>query len=103
MTTTYYVIKVYECETCSGSGMVYNQIWDSFWNEWQSDDRPNQDDINRWFKNMGYPYPPDEDILCDRCDGSGYIREEVDIEEVINPLKNQIDAIVRGMRHLAEV
>lgn len=76
MTTQYYVLSVEECSECDGTGVVYHPLW-AHLRLLPDFDAWTQSDVEAWFRERGYAYPPDEEITCSECDGKGGIERDV--------------------------
>lgn len=81
----YYVIKKSDCETCKGYGMVTHPKWIEFMDEFK--DRPqDEDEIEEWFHKEGFDYPPDEEIECAECEGTGESTTQVELSIALSNL-----------------
>lgn len=100
MSKKYLIICEETCLDCNGKGIIANEIYDELTKytkslpEWlgvYSDEICQKQD--EWMGNHGYSgglenYPPEE-YECTTCGGSGTIRHEVDLAEVLEELKIQ--------------
>lgn len=84
MDVRYIVTKVETCPTCRGSGVIRHPVWEEYW---RTHDRfIESEQLDKWFEERGYDYPPDEEIECPDCDGRGWIRTEVDLRDALHAL-----------------
>ena len=77
----YLVKKVRSCPECGGSGVVTHPAWHEYWEHHRF--LLSSKALDAWFAERGYPYPPDEEIPCGTCNGTGVIVEEVDLKQAL--------------------
>lgn len=67
------VPKKTKCSDCDGVGIVYNPIWDIYYNFIVKTEKIKEHKI--FFYDLGINEIPPEEIFCLICDGRGYIFE----------------------------
>ena len=101
MEERFVVIKISQCSECGGRGVISEPIYLELaihMNEWSGPGGAGQDtgweeyhaEENRFMAERGYPSEakwPIEEYDCEECGGKGKRREEVDLEEALNALR----------------
>lgn len=84
MTKRFYVTMEADCSECKGQGATIHPRWEQLYEELDPYDSLNSfDAVVDWFRQQGFEDPPDEEIPCYECDGSGTIRREVELREAL--------------------
>lgn len=89
----YKVICEESCPTCSGSGVLVNPIWREIWKDFDAFKKHHPDTavfndawLAKWSKEKGYWSVDEigaEEKPCGECEGTGRVRREVSIAEVL--------------------
>lgn len=76
------------CRKCYGAGVMQHPEWERFW---QAHDpkQTTEQTIEDWFSTAGHPDLPPEEITCDECDGSGYVKQWISIDYFATLLKHR--------------
>ena len=85
-TMKYTVRRVRTCPECKGSGWLVKGIWEAFYAEHPNSSKMTPAQINAWFREHGYESPPDEEVMCYVCGGTGEIAEEVPLQDALHEL-----------------
>lgn len=83
---TYYVEAEQPCPDCQGTGVVQHPAWAAYWQEHHGQSLPTAEADARWFREQGYDYPPDEEVPCSECGGTGIVRERVTLSAALAAL-----------------
>lgn len=78
----YYVIARKRCPECNGDGYVEHPDWRALV-KYEAETGRIVDDLDAWFRERGYDYPPDQEVVCDECGGTGWIETRARLEEAI--------------------
>jgi len=70
-----------------GNRIVTHPSWLAFW---ETNQNPTDENIYKWFRDEDYAYPPNEEIPCMECGGTGVISCLVDISEVLQFIEDRI-------------
>lgn len=81
-----YVIAISKCYNCGGSGWVTHPEWVKLFDE-EAKLGHEIEDVTSWFKERGYLTPPNIDLLCDTCDGTGNVETRIPLEVALNLVK----------------
>lgn len=81
----YTVMRERECPECHGRKWLTHSAWERFHEE-TKEKHVTMEDVEKWFRNEGYSYPPDEECLCSECDGQGVIYDNVELVEALRAL-----------------
>ena len=85
-------VKV-ECQECGGTGVVSNPFYielENFVEEHRkknNGERPTVDEENAWLRSKGRMSWPNEEFICDVCNGAGEIQKWIDIKELAKIIK----------------
>lgn len=82
----YFVESEETCPVCDGCGMVQHPTWAHYWQEHHGQSLPTAEADARWFREQGYDYPPDEEVPCSECGGTGIVRERVTLSAALAAL-----------------
>lgn len=96
MSTEYLIVKQETCPECKGKCVILHPAWKIFYKSehfkfWRESKTADLADVaERFFNEHGYGRAdiPAQEIECGLCEGTGKIRTEVDIREVLKDLKN---------------
>ncbi len=83
---TYYVEAEQPCPDCQGTGVVQHPAWAAYWQEHPLEVYPTSREDEQWFREQGYDYPPDEEVPCSECGGTGIVRERVTLSAALAAL-----------------
>ena len=78
----YYVVARKRCPECNGDGYVEHPDWRALV-KYEAETGRIVDDLDAWFRERGYDYPPDQEVICDECNGSGWIETRVRLEDAL--------------------
>lgn len=85
----YAITQIEPCATCDEAGWVMNPVWARYFDTFSED--PGRGVMYAWFREQGLVVYCDEDlppelVMCDECEGLGYITEDRDLVEVLQEL-----------------
>jgi len=84
-----FVIKEDICTYCNGMGTVQHYAWVEFWQEhgqnFIESDYPEQY-MKQWFLQRGFDIIPDEEVACEKCEGQGTLRENMELQAALGIL-----------------
>ena len=89
----FYVTEEVACPECGGSGWLTHPAWELYHREngkhgiINEEEQPDMSLDVAWFREQGYDYPPDEEVLCWACEGERTIRREVDLAVALDTLR----------------
>ena len=92
----FYVTEETACPACGGHVVVTHPAWELYYREHgtlgilNGEGQPDMALDVAWFQKQGYDYPPDEEVPCWECEGSGLIRREVDLAAALDTLAKRI-------------
>lgn len=69
------------CSLCDGSGVITNPHWAGCYEKLEAQHGLSADQewefIESYFRELGFDYPPDEEVACPDCDGTGEVSDTV--------------------------
>lgn len=87
MATRFLVIKETICDECSGNCVQTHPDWQKFFAEYHNFPNYWEDEeiLTTYFKSLGHPGMPPEEIECESC-CKGFIRSEVPLIEALQQI-----------------
>lgn len=84
---TYYVTRERPCPECQGVGLVTHPRWQALYDlKGERLTGVTPENIEMYFRAEGFDYPPDEEIPCHECDGTGIVRDTVPLAHAMADL-----------------
>jgi len=81
----YFAIATIPCRDCLGEGYVEHPAWRALFNE-EVERGKIIEDVDAWFRERGFEYPPDQEIICSECGGTGKIETRVPLAKALEEL-----------------
>jgi RecJ-like exonuclease len=84
----YYVTRERPCPECDGLGIVLNSWWGELFEE-RGDEgvaAMSTGEIEDWFAERGFDYPPDQEVTCFECKGDGIVVDRVPLAHAMADL-----------------
>lgn len=105
MTATYFVKKIEKCAKCEGKQLVQHPAWVEYWEDDVNRQPRSLEEDRKWFEEHGWHRGscldigtdglPDEEIICNECEGEGVIESEVDLIDVLPEMLEAIKLKVK--------
>ena len=84
----YLITSIKTCPECKGRKMVCHPLWAAYWVAHGDGGRlKDYDDLFDWFQEKFQREPPDEEIPCHVCNGTGEIRKETTLREALTEIE----------------
>ncbi len=101
----FFVIKVGQCDTCKGAGVIQHPDWRDYWEKYRerfphgprqtaTGLLAEQDFHDDFWRSRGYDYrEPPEEIECPDCDGKGTLESKVPLAEALAALRELAEGV----------
>jgi len=86
----YFITTTDECPGCNGTGLTKNWNWKQYWNE--NPKGLSGEEFDAWWRQYvktsiyGFPLIPDEEEYCYECEGTGIVRREIELKDVLKEI-----------------